>query len=366
MIGVGIIGLGNVFEGPYRTELAPLVRSGRVRVAAVCDLDPAKQAFAAAEYGLAGGTADPADVIGHPDVDVVLVLTAMPAHGELAEAALRAGKHVLVEKPMATDLVTADRLVELAAASPGHLVPAPHVVLSPTFRAIHADLAAGRIGRPALARAFYGWSGPDWGRWFYRAGGGALFDLGVYNVVSLCALLGSARRVSGMVGTAIPERMAEGGVIPVEADDNAHVTIDFGGSCFGVVTTGFTIQKYRNPAIEVYGLEGTLQMLGDDWAPDGYEVWENRTGAWTVHPETNPTWRWTDGLAHLVEAVETSREPLIRPEHGRHALEVMLAAQEAGRTGRAVEIASTFPAVDYAAWPAAARDRRARHDPGSA
>ena len=366
MIGVAVIGLGNVFEGPYRTELAPLVRAGRVRVVAVCDPDAGKRAFAVEQFPGAVAVEDPAEAIAHPEVDLVMVLTAMPAHGPLAEAALRAGRHVLVEKPMAVDLETAGRLVELAREAPGHLVPAPAVILSPTFRAIHADLAAGRIGRPTLARALYGWSGPDWGRWFYREGGGALFDLGVYNVVSLCALLGSARRVTGLVGTAIPERVVEGDLMAVEADDNAHVAIDFGDGCFGMVTTGFTIQKYRAPAIEVYGLEGTLQMLGDDWAPQGYEVWENATGAWTLHPESNPTWRWTAGLAHLVEAIETGREPLIRPEHGYHALEIMLAAQEAGRTGQAVDIASVFPPVDYAAWPAGAPDRRARHDPGSA
>jgi predicted dehydrogenase len=366
MIGIGIIGLGNVFEGPYRTELAPLIRDGHVTVHAVYDHGAEKRAFAAAQYGISADLASPDDVIGHPDVEIVLILASMPAHGGLAEQALAAGKHVLVEKPMATDLVTAARLVEAAKTSPGHLVPAPHVILSPTYRSIHADLAAGRIGRPTLARALYGWSGPDWGQWFYQSGGGSLFDLGVYNVVSLCGLLGSAMRVTGMVGTAIPERVVEGEPMAVAADDNAHVLIDFGNACYAVVTTGFTIQKYRTPAIELYGLEGTMQMMGDDWAPDGYEVWENATSAWTVHPETKPSWRWTAGLAHLVEAIETDREPLIRPEHGYHALEIMLAAQESGRTGTAVDITSAFPAVSYEAWPDVARDQRARHDPGSA
>ncbi|MGI9188080.1 MAG: Gfo/Idh/MocA family protein [Gaiellales bacterium] len=172
MIGVGIIGLGNVWEGPYRTELAPLIRAGAVRVAAVCDPDPAKRAFALEQYPGAAEVTDAEAVIAHPDVELVLILTSMPAHGPLAEAALLAGRHVLVEKPMATDLETAARLVELATAAPGHLVPAPHVILSPTFRAIHADLKAGRIGQPTLARARYGWAGPNWGQWFYRSGGG--------------------------------------------------------------------------------------------------------------------------------------------------------------------------------------------------
>ena len=52
---------------------------------------------------------------------------------------------------------------------------------------MHARLASGAIGDVKLARALYGWSGPTWGEWFYRPGGGALFDLGVYNVTSLSA-----------------------------------------------------------------------------------------------------------------------------------------------------------------------------------
>ena len=64
----------------------------------------------------------------------------------------------------------------------------------------------------------------------------------------------------------------------VEADDNAHILIDFGESVFAVVTTGFTIQKYRTPAIEIYGSKGTIQMMGDDWDPEGYELWQNEVG----------------------------------------------------------------------------------------
>ncbi|MBJ7333717.1 MAG: Gfo/Idh/MocA family oxidoreductase, partial [Thermoleophilia bacterium] len=106
MIGIGIIGLGNVFEGPYRTELAPLIRDGHVKVHAVYDHATEKRAFAAEQYGISADLTSPDEVIDHPDVELVLILAAMPAHGELAEQALAAGKHMLVEKPMATDLGT--------------------------------------------------------------------------------------------------------------------------------------------------------------------------------------------------------------------------------------------------------------------
>src|SRR5207247_1183202 len=105
--------------------------------------------------------------------------------------ALEADKHVLVEKPMATSLEQAAELVRLAQQGPGLLVCAPHILLSPTFRTVHEAVRAGTIGRLLTARARYGWAGPWWGEWFYEPGGGSLFDLGIYNVTSLCALFGS-------------------------------------------------------------------------------------------------------------------------------------------------------------------------------
>jgi predicted dehydrogenase len=274
---------------------------------------------------------------------------------------------VLVEKPMATILDEAAGLVDVAARSPGVLVCAPHIVLSPTFRAVHAAVREGAIGRVLTARARYGWAGPWWGEWFYRRGGGSLFDLGIYNVTSLCALVGPARSVAAMVGVAIPQRVVDGRTIEVEADDNAHVLIDFGHARFGVVTTGFTMQRYRSPAIELYGDKGTIQLLGDDWAPEGWELWRNEEGAWRVHPESDPHWQWTDGLRHLVDCAETGRKPVTRPEHAYHALEVVLAAQAAGRDGTTRPIESDFPAIVYdEEWVEAeaaqrAHDRRSHH-----
>jgi hypothetical protein len=83
-------------------------------------------------------------------------------------------------------------------------------------------------------------------------------------------------------------------------------------------------------------------MLGDDWDPDGYELFQNREGCWQVFKETNPDWPWTDGLNHLVECVRTRRQPLVTAAHALHVLEIMLKAQQSGREGRAFEIESTF------------------------
>ena len=172
-------------------------------------------------------------------------------------AALEAGKHVLVEKPMSSDLVEAAELVELARHSPGHLVPAPHVVLSPTYQRIVAAYSPGRYRYTLLGPCILWLVRPRLGgSGSINPGGGSMYDLGVYNVVTLTGLLGPAKRVTGMVGTAIKERMVEGEMTKVESDDNAHICIEFAGTCYAVITTGFTIQKYRTPAVEIYGSTG--------------------------------------------------------------------------------------------------------------
>ena len=365
-VRLGVVGCGSVFWTPYMSLIERLCGEGRVDVVAVYDSDPDKRRLAAARLDVTPDLTGDTAVCTHADVDAVLVLTSMTEHGRLARAALEAGKHALVEKPIATTLADAEAVLAIAADAPGHLICAPHILLSPTYRAMHARVRAGEIGGLLTARGRYGWAGPDWSAWFYEPGGGALFDLGVYNVTSMCGFFGPARRVTAMSGVAIPERVVNGEPMRVRADDNAHVLMDFGDARYAVVTTGFTMQRYRSPCIELYGTHGVMQMLGDDWAPEGYELWRNDKAAWELHPEADPAWPWTDGLRHLVECIETGQEPINRPEHAYHALEIMLAAQAAGADGRARDIASGFPEPDLARLGAAAGGSERVHDPRSA
>ena len=360
-VRVGVIGLGSVFE-KYGKLLTDLVHDGRVEVVDVFDVVPERQTLQSTRFRVSAPSSSADQMIARPDVDAIVVLTSMQQHGDLAIASYEAGKHVLVEKPMATTLEQAARLVELSRESDRRLVCAPHVLLSPTYRAMYDRIQAGVIGDVKLARALYGWAGPWWGQWFYKEGGGALFDLGCYNFTSLCGFLGPVKRVTALVGTAIKERVVDGEMTKVEVDDNAHVLLDFGNEVYGSVTTGFTIQKYGHaPAIELYGLNGTMNMFGDDWAPRGFEQWRNEADCWEVFDETAPNWPWADGMNHLVDSIVSDTPTITRPEHSYHVLEVMLAAQQSAREGRAIDITSDFPAPIYPAL--AETDRRIVHDP---
>jgi predicted dehydrogenase len=138
---------------------------------------------------------------------------------------------------------------------------------------------------------------------------------------------------------------------------------DHGDDRFSTVMTGFTLQRYRSPAIEVYGTTGSIQMLGHDWAPEGFEQWRNDAGVWELFTETNPHWHWTSGFEHLIDQLERGGETLTRPEHAYHALEVMLAAKRSSAEGRVVDVESEFPQPDYARFPATPTELGFLHDP---
>ena len=345
-VRLGIAGCGNVL-GAYLALAAQLRHQGRADVTALCGR-ARQRASALAGWPTAEFVTDYAALLAREDVDAVVLLTPMREHAPMARAALHAGKHVLVEKPMATDLNQAGELLKTARDSQLLLVCAPFTVLSPTFQAIGRRLRHGDIGRVVSARGRYGWAGPDWTDWFYQPGGGALFDLGIYNLTTLTGWLGPVRRVTAMTGVAMRERRVGDQMVRVEADDNSQVLLDFGEACFAVLTTSFSIQQYRGPGLELFGTEGTVYLLGDDWDPDGYELWQNSAGCWQCFKETQPDWPWTDGLRHLVECIQAGHQLQVTPEHSFHVLEVMLQAQAAGQDGQARRIESTFTPPAFA------------------
>ncbi len=344
---IGIIGCGNVLSA-YWPQCQRLFLEGRAEVIAACGR-PAQRELVTERLGIKRFVLNYREIIDAPEIDLVLVLTSTPSHYEITKAALLAGKHVLCEKPMATSLEQARELADLGGSGPGVYVPAPFTILSPTYQAIASRIAAGEIGKVCAARGRYGWAGPWWSDWFYRAGAGPLFDLACYNITSLVGWLGPVKRVMAMTGVAISPREVNGRPFTPQVPDNVHVLLDFGEARFAHVLSGFVIQQYRSPALELYGSEGTIQMLGDDWDPEGYELWRNDVGAWQFFKETEPDWPWTAGLAHLVECVESGTRPLVTPEHALHVLEVMLAAEDAGRDGRPREVHSTFQRPRFAA-----------------
>ena len=122
MLRIGVLGLGSVFLGPYRQLIRQLELGGQARLTAAYDVNREKTDAVAALHPSITTAKSAAELIARDDVDVVLVLTSMNEHAELAMAGLEAGKHVLVEKPMATNLPAARELLAVSRRSKGLLV----------------------------------------------------------------------------------------------------------------------------------------------------------------------------------------------------------------------------------------------------
>lgn len=341
-IKVAVAGCGRVSE-PY---LADLRASPHAEVVSVCDVVPERAARRAEEFGVPHAFGDFDRMLAGPAFDLLINLTAMPYHYPLNLKAIEARRHVFCEKPVATTLADGRRLLEEAAARGVRLFGAPNVVTSPTFRCMAGILASGEIGRVHAAHGRYGHTGPSWGPWFYRKGGGSLFDLGVYNITTLTGLLGPARGVVALSGIAVPERVIEGEPVRVEADDNTMLLMDHGAAVFSGVQTGFVYRKHRSDwTVELIGTRGCVNLLGHDWGPNGLEVWTEARNGWETRCEDQRGYGWQRGASDVAECLATGKPSLMTGEHAFHVLEVMLAALESAKTSRRVDVQSRFP------WP---------------
>jgi len=346
-IRVGVVGCGSVGERHYLPDLAA---SPHVELAAVCDTDEARAARVAQRHGVPHWYTDIDAMLAGSEFELLCNLTPMPFHAPLALKALRAGRHVLNEKPLATSLREADALLDEAARRSLIVTAAPNAVLSPTFRAAAAAIASGEIGKACAARGRYGHAGPH-EPWFYRQGGGALFDLGVYNVVTLTGLLGPAVGVVALSGVAVPSRTLHGQEISVEADDNTTLLLDFGRGVQGVIQTGFVYPTRADGSaayddrvtIEVLGTRGAINWLGYDWEPRGIEVRGEASPDWETRAADQKGYTWKNGGSSLARCLATGEQSPMSAAHAYHTLEVMLGALESARTGRRIEIQSTFP-----------------------
>jgi predicted dehydrogenase len=271
----------------------------------------------------------------------------MKEHGKIAKAALLAGKHVLVEKLMAISMPEAEDLLKLGSDRPGHLIVAPFILLNPSYREIGNRIRRGDIGKVCLSRSQYGHGGPDWGPWFYRLGGGAIFDLAVYSLTALTGWFGPVRAVTALAGVAIDQRQIEGTIVTVEAEDNAQILVDFGESHFASITAGFTMQKCKGPGYELYGSLGTVRVLGDNYRPRGYEIWLKGDEKWRDYPDTGSEWNWTAGLDHVIQCMLKGKQPEFDSHQAFHVLEIMVKAKQAAMDGKTYGISSSFPIVKF-------------------
>jgi len=364
---VGVLGAGTI--ATTSIGLLPNIElvQGKAEITAIADTVPERARSVALAYDIPHAFPDLDSMLDGVELDAVVNLTPIPVHGETNIAILEAGKHLATEKPIATSLGDADRIRALGRERDLTIVCAPFDILYPDRAEARRLIGEGVIGRVAFARVRSSHGGPAAGNWphdpswFYQAGAGPLFDMGIYGIHQITGILGPAKRVSAFAGITEPTRTVRGGpfrgkTIDVTTEDNVLMMLDFGESVFAVVDGTFNVNASRGPKIEIFGREGTLNLSGAPFGNDGPLLEIFRVDAvpgirgW-IAPEfgdMEPRMRRMLNLQravlidHLADCVAARRQPILNADHARHVLEIMLKAKESARSGQAVAVESTF------------------------
>ncbi len=324
MIRFGIIGAG--LMGKRRAQ-SLLLFPDEAQLVRVMDTDLARATKLASEFGCEA-TEDARAILDDASIDAVIVATATGHLTAIAADAIRAGKHVLIEKPAGTDAAQIDTMLALNTSTVVR-VGFNHRFL-PSIQKARELVGAGRIGELLFIKATYGQKGrigleKEWRAGPRATGGGELLDQGVH-VIDLCRLfMGDATEVRGITGTLFWK---------MPADDNAFFTMRDGAGVIADVHVSTSL--WRNTfRFELHGSTGLIEIAGirsHYGAPTLTLLTRNEAKSAEVgvyqfdeekftFDDTDTTWR--DELRAFLDTIAGAREADATLEDARAALRVV-------------------------------------------
>ena len=269
MIRVGIIGCGKIAQVRHLPEYAA---NPNAEIVAFYDKNKARAEEMAARYG--GKVYNSFyELVDDPGVDAVSICVENRSHAEICTAALYAGKHVLVEKPMAITLAECESMVAAAERNGKHLMVGHNMRFDPVHRKAKQLLDAGLIGDVITFRSVYGNSGPEgWSEdrdaWFFdknKAAMGALSDMGIHKVDLIQYLLGQKVIETTAKVVTLNKRDDNGKLISV--DDNALCILKMSGGALGTMAASWTVYGHECQSTVLYGTKGLMMIYSEPSAP---------------------------------------------------------------------------------------------------
>jgi len=356
---VGIIGCGNIsgiyFKAGERFEVLEIV--------AAADLDIARAKAKAEEFGVPKACA-PEELLADPEIEIVINLTIPNAHYFVDKAALLAGKHVYAEKPMAITIDEGRELLQIANEKGLYIGGAPDTFLGAGIQTCRQLIDQGQIGEPVGATAFMmGHGHESWHpdpEFYYKVGGGPLFDMGPYYLTALVALMGPMRRLTGSAQIVFPERTITsqpkaGTKITVETPTTISGVMDFASGAVGTMVMSFDTWAHNLPRIEIYGTEGSLQVPDPNTFGGPVRIWRTSERSWQDVPITRPYEDNSRGIgaADMAYAIKERRDARAGGQLTFHVLEAMNGFLLASEQGRHYEMTSDCrrPEALPADWP---------------
>ena len=265
---------------------------------------------------------------------------------------LQNGKSVYSEKPLALSREAAQQMIQLAGDNKLRIGCAPDTFLGAGLQTCRKLIDDGAIGQPIAATAFMlnrgheNWH-PD-PEFFYKAGGGPLFDMGPYYLTALVSLLGPVKRVSGSSRVTFTERTIgsppkKGEKIKVEIPTHITGLLEFTTGVIGTIITSFDVWGHTLPHIEIYGSQGTLFL--PDPNTFGGPVGVLQSGAAKrkeipLMPGYANNSRGL-GVVDMATAIQSSRMHRANEQLANHVLDIMLAILESASIGQHLSLASS-------------------------
>lgn len=281
------------------------------------------------------------DMLRDPELDVVNICTPSGTHAEIALAAARAGKHVVVEKPLAIHLDDAQAVVRAQKETGVQICVISQLRFAPDVQALHTAIQNGAFGRLILgslsmryyrSKEYYekgGWRG----RWA-TDGGGALMNQGIHGLDLLCYLCGPVVRVTATCKTLLHN---------IEVEDTLCATVEFENGAVGVLEATTAVQPGFPRRIEISGTDGSATLTEDT-----ITLWQSRqprsetASRWQMNSANDPAAVDAAGhrlqLENLLAAIEGREKLLVDAEEGCNTVSVILGIYESARTGKTVTL----------------------------
>jgi UDP-N-acetyl-2-amino-2-deoxyglucuronate dehydrogenase len=337
-IGFGLIGAGAIST----QHLEALEAVPGARIAAIASASEERARTAGERWGVPW-TTDVDELLSRDDVDAVAISTPSGLHPAQALAALRHGKHVLVEKPIALSNVDARAVADEARRRGLMAGTVSQRRFEPVVRAVRDAVTTGALGRTdtIVAEGFYFrpqsyYDSAPW-RGTVDLDGGVLMNQAIHTIDLLRWIGGPVDRVAANIAT-LGHTM--------EAEDTATVSLRFSSGALGAILATTCAATERPTELRIEGDRGHIRLVGEtatEWEVPGRAAPAARTDDAAPPATGSATWGtsavgYVRQYSDFIEAIRDRRPPSVTAEDGAAAVEIVVAAYESSRTGCAVQL----------------------------
>ncbi|MEF3312900.1 Gfo/Idh/MocA family oxidoreductase [Paenibacillus sp. GYB004] len=334
--GFGIIGTGSIAD----FHAAAIKEIGRGRLVAVANRTEAR-AKAFAEKENCGYATDYKELLANPDIDIVCVTTSSGSHATIGLDVLNAGKHLVVEKPIAMNTKESLELIRTAEQKGVTISVISQRRFEKQHAAVREVLDSGALGKLLLVevslpfyrtQAYY--DSADW-RGTIDQDGGALMNQGIHSIDLLLWFGGAVETVYGKTATQTHT---------MEAEDIGLALITFKNGAFGTIMASTSIQPGFAAALNLYGEKGSIKLEGSaitHWTVPGVEqpdLGENTNYGGVSDPRSISHVNHRIQLENVIDAIESGKELYLKGIDGLRAVQLVEGIYESSKSGAPIRL----------------------------